>query len=323
MRLRNIRSRRAGGCSAAGPAGPARAPAGQGPPAWRPNATVAAEFVVDDRRRQPRIFESPADQGDLADAELHQHHPVRRQPAGRTGDHPAQDVGAVRAAVQGDAGFVVPRLGRHQRDGLRRHVRSVDHQHIDDAAQRRRQGVEQITLIHRAAGRLQVPPRAAHRGRVDVGRVQPDPGHRRRDRRPDRAAAAAQIQHYRRLPPDQMRNRFPDKQFAASPGHEDPFVDGDPQTAELDPADDVLQRLALDASAHHGGQLVGVGRRRQQQPRLVLGEHAAGGPQRVDHPARPGRPARINFAGADQLASTWTGVPQVNHFVRAVRPRRS
>ncbi len=39
------------------------------------------------------------------------------------------------------------------------------------------------------------------------------------------------------------------------PWHEDPRFDGDPQAAELRPADDVLERTTGDPPVHHAGKL--------------------------------------------------------------------
>lgn len=48
-----------------------------------------------------------------------------------------------------------------------------------------------------------------------------------------------------------------------------------PHVAEVDPADNVLERLTGDAPRDGALELVGVVLLGEQDPRLVLGEHAA------------------------------------------------
>jgi hypothetical protein len=184
---------------------------------------------------------------------------------------------------------VVPSLRRHQRDSCGGHVGRVGDEHIDGAAQPAGQRREQIARVHRGADRGQVGPGAAHRHRIDVRSVQPDPGHGRGDGQPDRAAAAAQLDHQRLRPSGQVPHGRPHEQPAALPRHENPVGHGDSQPVELDPADQVLQRGARDPGPDQSSQLRRAGRRRQQQLRLLLGEHAAGAAQRRHHPGRGDR----------------------------------
>ena len=66
-----------------------------------------------------------------------------------------------------------------------------------------------------------------------------------------------------------------DQERRALPGHEHAGIDGDPQAAELRPAEQRLQRRAVDPRGGEGVELGGRQAAAPQQPRLVLGEHAA------------------------------------------------
>ena len=80
-----------------------------------------------------------------------------------------------------------------------------------------------------------------------------------------------------------------DEELGAAAGHEDSRVHGDPQAAELRPAQDVLKGQAGHPPVHHGGQLGrGLGGR-DEQPGLVLGEDTAGGPEPGGDGGRGGR----------------------------------
>ena len=73
-----------------------------------------------------------------------------------------------------------------------------------------------------------------------------------------------------------------DEEFGAAAGDEDPWVHGDPQTAELGPADDMFEGLACGPPFHHVGE---IGRRRgrgDEQLCLVLSEDTASGPEPGD-----------------------------------------
>ncbi len=73
-----------------------------------------------------------------------------------------------------------------------------------------------------------------------------------------------------------------DEELGPAAGHEDAGVHGYPQAAELRPADDMLEWQAAGAPVHHRGE-VGLGPcRRDEQPRLVLGEDTAGGAELGD-----------------------------------------
>ena len=72
------------------------------------------------------------------------------------------------------------------------------------------------------------------------------------------------------------------EELGAAAGYEDSGVDLDPQAAELRPAEDVLDGKAGHSPVHHGGEVGRRPRRAHEQPRLVFGEDAAGGPEPGD-----------------------------------------
>ena len=83
------------------------------------------------------------------------------------------------------------------------------------------------------------------------------------------------------VPPDQ-HCRLPDEELGAPPRDEHAGGHGDPQAAELRPAEDLLERQAGDAPVHHGvefGRCTGGG---GEQPGFVLGENAPRGTEPVN-----------------------------------------
>ena len=73
------------------------------------------------------------------------------------------------------------------------------------------------------------------------------------------------------VPPNQQSS-LPDKELGAPPRHEHPGCHGNPEAAELGPAEDLLKRQADVALADHGFEFGWCAGRRHQQPGLVLGE---------------------------------------------------
>jgi hypothetical protein len=124
-----------------------------------------------------------------------------------------------------------------------------------------------------AVGR-QVAPGGEDRGRVEVGRVHLDVRADGQQGGAEGAAAAAEIEGHRAGPGG--LDREPEQELAAAARHEDPGLQGDPDPAELRPAQDLLQRAAALAVAQHPLEVVGRARCRDQQRRLILGEHAPG-----------------------------------------------
>jgi hypothetical protein len=106
----------------------------------------------------------------------------------------------------------------------------------------------------------------------------------RRDRHADRAAAAREVDHGRSpgAARGRQRGRAAGEQLGAPARYEDARIDRHPQPAELDPAEDVLQRQPRHPPPHHARERVRRGGRVDEQPRLVLGEHAARGAQLSD-----------------------------------------
>jgi hypothetical protein len=173
---------------------------------------------------------------------------------------------------------VRPRLGREESDLRRRHVGHVRGQDRDPAAQPGGQRLEQVTLVDAVAG--EVLPGAADRGRVDIGGMHLGSCHGGGQGRADRARAAAEVDDHGTRPG--QSHGLPDEELGTPPRHEHTRRDSDPQAAELGPAENLLQRQAGGALADHDvefGQCPGGS---DEQPRLVLGEHAAGRAQPSD-----------------------------------------
>lgn len=135
-----------------------------------------------------------------------------------------------------------------------------------------------------AAGeRRDIAAGAAHRGRVDVRGVQFGPAEGRGQRGADRTRAAAQVDDDGRVARE--RDGLLDEEFGTAARHEDAGVEGDAQTVELRPAEDVFEGQSRDAPVHHRGGLVRGTGGGEDQLRLVLGEDTAGGAERGDHEA--------------------------------------
>ncbi len=124
------------------------------------------------------------------------------------------------------------------------------------------------------AHRRQVAAGAAHRGRIDVGRVHGGPPAERGGQRGAQGARAAAQVHHQGGGRGQL-GRPLDEELRAAARHEHAVVDGHPQAAERGPADDVLQRVAAGPARHHGVQLVGRAGGGEEQRGLLLREHAA------------------------------------------------
>jgi len=119
------------------------------------------------------------------------------------------------------------------------------------------------------------------------------PGHGGGQGRADRARATAQVDDHGSGPG--QRHRLPDEELGPPPRHEHAGRHGDPQAAELGPADDLLQRQAGGALADHGVEFGRRPGRFHQQPRLVLGEDAAGC-------AEPGNEERVRDSHRERLS---------------------
>jgi hypothetical protein len=145
-----------------------------------------------------------------------------------------------------------------------------------------------------------VPPGARHLGRVDVDGMQFDRAEGRGQCGAYRPRAAAQVDNDRPRavggPPGAggagARGGLLDEELAAAARNEDAGAHGYPQPAELGPPNHLLDRQAGGAPVHHDVEL-GWGRSRAaQQPRLILGEDAAGGAEPADDNGLLGRGGR-------------------------------
>ena len=232
-------------------------------------------------RGQPAGGERRLGQRRLALGGLDQQVSAGRQPFRGPGGDPAQHEEPVRAAVQGRPRFVRPGLGREEPDLPGGDVGHVSGQYGDPAPQPGGQRLIQVSPVDVTPWARQVLPGAANRGRVDVGRVYLGPVHGGGQGRADRARAAAQVDDH--VPRPGQRRGLPDEELGTPPRHEHAGRHGDPQAAELGPAEDVLQRQASDAPVHHGVEFVRRPRRGRQQPGFIFGEDTARGPEPVDY----------------------------------------
>ena len=177
-------------------------------------------------------------------------------------------------------------------------------------------GREQVPATDVRADSAEVPPRELDGAGIDLRGVQLHVRNARRQGGTDRSASAAQVDRH------QGRRGALDgaihEEFGAPPRDENSRPDLESQSVEIHPAEDVFQRFARDPAADQHAQFLpltigivvlapsalAVGpraaaawallsgrrvRRVEQQPRLVLGEHASGCPKRIDDVARDGR----------------------------------
>ena len=126
----------------------------------------------------------------------------------------------------------------------------------------------------------------AHRTRVGVQirGVQRRTGDGQGDGDAERPGAAAQVDDDGVL--SGQRDRLVDECIAAVPGNEDPRSHDDVDAVELRPAQHLLQRRTRLARGDHAVEIGVRGRVGDEQSSLVLGEHAAGGPQASHHVTR-------------------------------------
>jgi hypothetical protein len=202
---------------------------------------------------------------------------ARSQPERCVRRHPAQQLEAVRATVQGDGRLVEASLPGEESDLIGGDVGHVGDQDVDAPAQGWWQRIEEVAVVDVTIDRGQVAPGTAHRGRVDVGSVQLDGPHGGGQGRTQRSRATAEVEHNRAR--RGTGGGLAHQELAAVAGHEDARFDRDAQAAELRPADHLLERQPLDPPRDHRGE-GGRGRRgRDQQACLLLREDAAGGAQ--------------------------------------------
>ena len=196
------------------------------------------------------------------------------QPPRRLLGDPAMDVHTVGSAVEGDPRLVVARLRRHHRDLVGRHVRRVHDDDVDASG-----SSSGSASVRSPSWTLPMPSRLRRAqcdgAGLDVGRVQLDVRTCGVDGRGDRARAAAELHDDGVAHAVEQRDRLLDQQGRPASGHEHTRLDDDAQTAELGPAQHLLQRQAGDAALDHRLELVGRRRGLDDQRRLVLGEHAA------------------------------------------------
>ncbi len=140
---------------------------------------------------------------------------------------------------------MVPRLRRHAGNLLGRNVRRIHEQQVDPTTDVRGQRVEEVTLEY-IADPGQVATSTGHRGRLDVGRVEPDARHRRRHRGAQRPTAAAQVHHDRGG--RRQSERSPNQILGATAWHKDAGIDGNSKSREFGPTQDDFERVTRDAT---------------------------------------------------------------------------
>ena len=186
---------------------------------------------------RPAAAAASASAGACRLAGLDQQDASGREPARRDRDHPPGHVEPVGAAVQGDPRLVVAGLRRHQADRVGRHVRGVGDEHIHPCPSRRAAVVEVARRTRAGAGRLR---RRTDRDRVDIDGVQLGTSSRAAS---TAAATAPEPQHRSTTTARGGASRAASRPAARSAaGARRRRLHGDPQPAELDPAEDVLQR---------------------------------------------------------------------------------
>ncbi len=121
--------------------------------------------------------------------------------------------------------------------------------------------------------RSQGSPGAADRGDIDVTGVDLEPVHAGAQHGTHRTGSTAELDDDG--PRSGARHRLPRQEFRSPAGDEYPWIQRDPQPAELRPSDDDLERDAGHPARHHGLERARVRRLGNEQPGLVLGEDAS------------------------------------------------
>ena len=224
---------------------------------------------------QPGPLQQAEGAGRLAVAGLDQQHAAGSQPPGGARRDPGLQREPVGPAVERGPVLVVAGLGRHQADRPARHVRRVDDQHVDPAAQAAGSASYRSPSRTRSGGRL---PRAQATASGSTSAAQTSrPATRAARAAADRPGPAAQVDHHGARV--QQRRGTLDQQRGAAAGDEDAGRHRDPQAAELGVPQQQLQRGARDPVPDQPLELGGRRGRGDEQRRLLLGEHAAGGAQ--------------------------------------------
>ena len=161
------------------------------------------------------------------------------------------------------------------------HVGRVDDEQVDAAAQAGRAAARRGRPRRRARA-AGCGARSATAAGSRSAACTSTPGTAAARAAPTRAGAAAQVDDHRAG--SGQRDRLRDEERGAPARHEHAGVDGDAQPAELGPAQQLLQRRARRPGARPGRRAPsGDSAAVAQQPRLVLGEHAARRAQPGDH----------------------------------------
>lgn len=217
----------------------------------------------------------------LAFVGLNQHVPAGSKPICGLGSDPPLHVQSVRAAVERHGGFMQSCFRRHHCDVVGGNVGGVAEEDVDPAPQRIGERIEKVALIHPAAQRSNVAARAFHSCRFDIGGVQFNTACRCAQCGAQRAATAAKIEH------DCVRSGHRgskmDEEFGPPAGYKDAGADGNLQSIELHPAEDVLKWISSCPRVNHRREFVGGSFGTKQKFRFLFGEYAAGSLKPADN----------------------------------------
>lgn len=216
-------------------------------------------------------------------AGLNEQMPVGGQPLQRPCGHAPVEVKPVRAAVECCPRLIEAGFRRHRSYRICGDVGSIHGQDAHPALEPGRKRGKQVPFVHASAHRPHVAARALHGARVDVCSMQLDARVPSRNGRPDCPGPAAQVNNNagcRKPAALQQSHCLVHQQSGPAPGHKDPRLDSDPVSVEAGPAKNVLQGLARSAPANPVSERCRAGRLTDEQPRLIFGKYASGGPQR-------------------------------------------
>jgi len=245
----------------------------------------------------------------LVAVELDEHAALGAEQVGGR-EQAADVVEAVGAAEQRDVGLVVGPVGE-QPAGVVGHVRGHRREHVDAAGEVVGQGGEAVAEVRtrpRVVG--QVGTRVREGGGVVVAGVHLGVGAPGGHGRGDRRDPGVRLHEDGPGAPRERLERAACQEARALAGDEDARPDREPSAAELDPADDVLQRLARDPAVDEAverwsaGAVGGLAEERG----LLLGVHAPGGAQPGDERVG-GHGQRRRSTRIEPSASTSSNTP--------------
>jgi hypothetical protein len=215
------------------------------------------------------------------------------QPLRGSGDDPAVEAQAVRAAVERDPRLVDPGLGRHRRQHVRGNIRSVHHNKLHLPPEPGGKGSIKISLIDLPTYSCEIPSSAVHRGGIDVCCMKFLHRHLGSNRNAHSSGSTTKINNDAGLRtgsealPLQCHG-FRNEEFRAAARHKNTGINGNAKPTKAGPAKNILKRLTRNTTADPSRELITAGRLGQQQLRFFLGENTAGRPQQGDNFGKTG-----------------------------------